>query len=74
MAADNYSEAPDVVLTGFAVSLSGDDGDALRATSRSCPRTAWSRCPWPSRPGAMSSGMCTDKYGVPWLVNVSQPQ
>jgi PhnB protein len=19
-------------------------------------------------------GMCTDKFGVPWLVNISQPQ
>ena len=74
MAADNYSEAPDVVPAGFAVSLSGDDADALRGYFEQLAADGAVTMPMAKQAWGDEFGMCTDKYGVPWLVNVSQGQ
>jgi len=74
MAADNFSEAPDVVPAGFAVSLSGDDGDALRGYFEKLAADGAITMPMAKQAWGDEFGMCTDKYGVPWLVNVSEPQ
>jgi PhnB protein len=74
MAADNYSEAPDVVPAGFAVSLSGDDGDALRGYFEKLSADGAVTMPMAKQAWGDEFGMCTDRFGIPWLVNVSQPQ
>ena len=74
MAADNYSEAPDVVPAGFAVSLSGDDGDALRGYFEQLAAGGVTEMPLQKQVWGDEFGMCVDKFGISWLVNISQPQ
>ena len=56
-----------------------DVGVALAATRRACcaatgrssPPAARSRVPLEKAPWGDSFGMCTDAYGVAWLVNIA---
>ena len=73
MAADAPPGMESPGIHGFGVSLSGDDGDALRGywaklsdggtVTMALQKQAWGD----------EFGMVTDKFGVPWLVNISQP-
>ena len=74
MAADNYSEAPDVVPAGFAVSLSGDDSDTLQGYWEKLSASGTTTMPLAKQAWGDEFGMCVDQFGVPWLVNISQPQ
>ena len=61
-------------LHGFGVSLSGDDGDVLRGDWDKLSEGGTVTMPMQKQPGGDEFGMCTDKFGVPWLVNISAPQ
>ncbi|MFG2057596.1 VOC family protein [Micromonospora sp. NPDC048930] len=74
MASDTPPEMEYHPGTNIAISLSGDDGDELRGY--------WQRL---SEGGTVSMklekqvwgdefGMCVDRFGIAWLVNISQPQ
>ncbi len=73
MAADVTSEMPYQPPAGFAVSLSGDD-DALHGYWENLVAGGTVTMPLQKQVWGDEFGMCTDQFGVPWLVNISQPQ
>ena len=58
---------------GFAVSLSGDD-DTLHRYWEKLSASGTVTMPLQKQVWGDESGMCTDQFGVPWLVNIGQPQ
>jgi PhnB protein len=73
MAADVTSEMPYQPPAGFAVSLSGDD-DALHGYWEKLSASGTVTMPLAKQSWGAEFGMCTDQFGVPWLVNISPPQ
>jgi PhnB protein len=73
MAADVTSEMPYQPPAGFSVSLSGDD-DALRGYWQKLSSNGTVTMPLEKQAWGDEFGMCADQFGVPWLVNISQPQ
>ncbi len=59
---------------GFSVSLSGDDGDALRGYWEKLSTAGTTTMPLQKQVWGDEFGMCVDQFGVSWLVNISQPQ
>jgi len=74
MAADTPPGMEYQGMHGFGVSLSGDDGDALRGYWEKLTATGTTTMPLQKQAWGDEFGMCTDQFGVPWLVNISQPQ
>ena len=73
MAADVTSEMPYQPPVGFSVSVSGDD-DALRGYWQKLSSGGSVTMPLEKQAWGDEFGMCADQFGVPWLVNISQPQ
>ena len=73
MAADVTSDMEHSPPAGFAVSLSGDD-DALRDYWEKLSAAGTTTMPLEKQAWGDEFGMCVDQFGVPWLVNISQPQ
>ena len=61
-------------MHGFGVSLSGDDADVLRRYWDKLSEGGTVTMPMQKQPWGDEFGMCTDKFGVPWLVNIGAPQ
>jgi PhnB protein len=57
--------------TNFSVSLSGDDEAELTAYFQKLSAGGTVTMPLDKAPWGDSFGMCTDKFGVSWLVNIS---
>jgi PhnB protein len=74
MAADVTSEMAYHAPAGFSVSISGDDGDALRGYYEKLVAGGSETMPLQKQVWGDEFGMCTDRFGVNWLVNISQPQ
>jgi len=74
MAADVPSGMDYHPLEGCSVSLSGDDGDALRGYWQKLSGSGTTTMPMEKQAWGDEFGMCVDQFGVPWLVNISQPQ
>ena len=74
MAADTPPNMEYQGMHGFGVSLSGDDGDALRGYWEKLSAGGTVTMPLQKQVWGDEFGMCTDQFGVPWLVNISQPQ
>ena len=73
MAADVTSEMPYQPPAGFAMSLSGGD-DALHGYWEKLSASGTVTMPLAKQVWGDEFGMCTDQFGVPWLVNISPPQ
>ena len=58
---------------GFAVSLSGDDA-FLRDYWEKLTAGGTATMPMAKQAWGDEFGMCTDRFGISWLVNISQPQ
>lgn len=58
----------------ITVSLSGDDGDELRGYWEKLSSDGTVSVPLEKQMWGDEFGSCTDKFGIPWLVNISQPQ
>ena len=58
----------------ISVSLSGDDGDELRGYWEKLSANGTVSMPLEKQMWGDEFGMCTDAYGVDWLVNIGQPQ
>jgi PhnB protein len=58
---------------GFAVSLSVDD-DILHGYWERLSASGTVTMPMQKQAWGDEFGMCVDQFGVPWLVNISQPQ
>src|ERR1700760_3518200 len=74
MAPDLPSHMEFQAPAGFSVSLSGDDGDALRGYFEQLAAGGVTTMPLQKQVWGDEFGMCTDKFGISWLVNISQPQ
>ncbi len=74
MAADTPTGMEFQGIHGFGVSLSGDDGDALHGYWDKLSDGGTVTMPIQKQAWGDEFGMCTDKFGVPWLVNISQPK
>lgn len=74
MAADVTSDMEYHAPAGFSVSLSGNDADALRGYFERLAADGTMIMPLQRQVWGDEFGMCADKYGVSWLVNITQPQ
>jgi PhnB protein len=74
MAADVPSSMEYHSMAGCSVSLSGDDGDVLRGYWEKLAAGGTITMPMQKQSWGDEFGMCVDGFGVPWLVNISQPQ
>ena len=59
------------VGTNIAVSLSGDDADALRGYWERLSADGKVTFPLQKQMWGDEFGQCDDKFGIPWLVNIS---
>jgi PhnB protein len=73
MAADIRSDMEQQPMGGFSISLSGDDGDALRGYWSKLSAGGAVAMPLEKQVWGDEFGMCVDQFGVSWLVNISQP-
>ena len=55
----------------ITVSLSGDDGDALRRYFEKLADGGTVTMPLEKQMWGDEFGMCTDRYGTPWMVNIT---
>ncbi|CAA9214701.1 MAG: PhnB protein; putative DNA binding 3-demethylubiquinone-9 3-methyltransferase domain protein [uncultured Blastococcus sp.] len=71
------SDAPEgmelTVGSSISVSLSGDDGDELRRYFTGLAEGGTVTVPLEKQMWGDEFGMCTDRFGVAWMVNISQP-
>jgi PhnB protein len=76
MGADVTSEMEYHAPAGFSISLSGggDDGDMLRGCFEKLSASGTVTMPLAKQAWGDQFGMCVDQFGVPWMVNISQPQ
>jgi len=61
-------------MAGCSVSLSGDDGDALRGYWEKLSASGTTTMPLQKQAWGDEFGMCVDEFGVSWLVDIAQPQ
>jgi PhnB protein len=74
MAADTPNSMEYRPGTNFAVSLSGEDDAELRGYWDRLSADGTVAMPLNQAPWGDMFGMCTDKFGVSWLVNISGQQ
>jgi PhnB protein len=58
----------------MTVSLSGDDGDTLRGYWDGLTDGGTVTVPLEKQMWGDEFGMCVDRFGVAWMVNIAQPQ
>jgi PhnB protein len=58
----------------IAVSLSGDDGDELRSYWEQLSEGGTVTVPLEKQVWGDEFGMCADRFGIAWMVNIGQPQ
>jgi PhnB protein len=71
MAADGPTGTPADAVGGFSVSLSGDDETELRGYWDRLAEGGTVTMPLEKAPWGDSFGMLTDRFGTPWMVNIS---
>lgn len=74
MAADYTSDMEYPGMSGFSISLSGDDADALRGYFGKLAAGGTVTMPLAKQVWGDEFGMCVDQFGVAWLVNISEAQ
>ena len=74
MAADVSSDMEYQPVAGCSMSLSGDDADTLRGYWEKLSASGTTTMPMQKQVWGDEFGMCVDKFGISWLVNISQPQ
>jgi PhnB protein len=58
----------------ISISLSGDDTDELRGYWEKLSDGGTVTMPLEKQMWGDEFGMCVDRFGIPWMVNISQPQ
>jgi PhnB protein len=74
MASDTPPGMPYNPGTNITVSLSGDDANDLRGYWEKLSGEGTIGVPLEKQMWGDEFGSCTDKFGVPWMVNIGQPQ
>ncbi len=59
--------------SNISVSLSGDDTDLLRGYWKALSEGGTVTVPLEKQMWGDEFGMCTDRFGIAWMVNVAQP-
>ena len=59
--------------TNISISLSGDDADDLRGYFEKLSAGGPVTMPLEKQVWGDEFGMCVDPFGIPWMVNISQP-
>jgi PhnB protein len=72
MGADVTSEMEYQPMTGVSLSLSGDDADRLRGYWEKLSASGTIRMPLEKQAWGDEFGMCVDRFGVSWMVNIGQ--
>jgi PhnB protein len=73
MAADVTSEMEHHGMSGCSMSLSGEDTDMLHGYWEKLSGGGTVTMPLQKQVWGDEFGMCIDQFGVPWLVNITQP-
>ena len=73
MGADVTGDMTYQPMAGFSVSLSGDDADTLRGYFEKLSAGGTATMPMQKQVWGDEFGMCIDRFGTSWLVNISQP-
>jgi PhnB protein len=60
--------------TNISISLSGDDADELRGYWSKLSEGGTVTMPLEKQMWGDEFGMCVDRFGIAWMVNISQPQ
>src|SRR5829696_1815692 len=73
MGADTPSDMEYAPAAGITVSLSGDvdDDDELRGYWKALSESGSVTVPLETAPWGDSFGMCVDRFGTPWMVNIA---
>ncbi|MFC8348590.1 VOC family protein [Streptomyces sp. NPDC057280] len=71
MAADAHPDMPNTVGTNYSISLSGDDDTELRGYWEKLSADGSVSVPLDKQMWGDVFGMCTDRFGVPWMVNIT---
>jgi PhnB protein len=58
--------------TNITVSLSGDDGDLLRGYWEKLSSSGSVQVPLEKQMWGDEFGSCVDRFGIPWMVNITQ--
>jgi PhnB protein len=74
MAADVPGHMEYHPIEGCSVSLSGDDADLLHGYWEKLSASGSTMMPLQKQVWGDEFGMCTDGFGIPWLVNIGQPE
>jgi PhnB protein len=74
MGSDTMPDMPYSPGTTMTVSLSGDDTDMLHDYWSKLSEGATVTMPLDKQVWGDEFGQLTDRFGVPWMVNISQPQ
>lgn len=74
MASDTAPGMPHTPGDNVTLSLSGDDSDDLRGYWEKLTEGGQVAMPLEKQAWGDEFGMCTDKFGIPWMVNIAQPQ
>ena len=74
MASDMPPGMPHQPGNNIAVSLSGDDGDELRGYWKQLSEGGTVSVPLEKQMWGDEFGMCDDRFGITWTVNIGQPQ
>ena len=74
MASDTPAGMPRNPGDTITISLSGDDADALRGYWEKLSDGGSVTMPLEKQMWGDEFGMCTDRFGIPWMVNITQRQ
>jgi PhnB protein len=74
MASDTAPGMPHHPGNNITCSLSGDPGEGLEQAWEKLSDGGTISMPFEKQVWGDLYGMCTDKFGIPWMVNVAQPQ
>ena len=74
MAADNPPEMPTASGSNISISLSGDDESELRGYWEKLSADGEVSVPFEKQMWGDIFGMCTDRFGTAWMVDIAQPQ
>ncbi len=73
MGADVTNDMRYQPMAGVSVSLSGDDAEALRGYWSKLSASGTVTMPLARQAWGDEFGMCTDQFGVSWMVDISEP-
>jgi PhnB protein len=74
MASDTPSEMGRTPGDNITISLSGEDGGELRGYWEKLSDGGNVTMPMEKQMWGDEFGMCVDRFGIPWMVNITQPR